>query len=169
MSTYLWTYTPPQWTRLTHCTWCLIIWISILFIQDLVCGGEPVSKILVKTRTQSPVLCRDQINMSGKNLGQILIQLRSNQYCATISFENENYLHEGKTKRREDSSVFEVLMIETVSENEKTKVWNKKIFLLERWTNVLVKDEIELDSDFHIRIGNICLRYIDVYYTDLLY
>ena len=44
MSTYLWTCTPLQWTRLTHCTWCLIIWISILFIQDLVCGGEPVSR-----------------------------------------------------------------------------------------------------------------------------
>ena len=67
--------------------------------------------------------------MSGKNLGQILIQRRSNQYCATISFENENYLHEEKTKQSEEKILLSkvlMMMIETVSENEKTEVWDKK-------------------------------------------
>ena len=93
--------------------------------------------------------------MSGKNLGQILIQLRSNQYCATISFENENYLHEEKTKQSEEKILLSkvLMMIETVSENEKTKVWDKKDFST-RKMDVLVKDQIELDTDFHIHIEN---------------
>ena len=97
--------------------------------------------------------------MSGKNLGQILIQLRSNQYCATISFENENYLHEGKTKRREDSSF--------QSFDDRDSEWEWKDKSLEqkdfstRKMDVFAKDEIELNTDFHIHIENICLRYID--------
>ena len=164
MSTYLWTYTPPQWTRLTHCTWwCLIIWISTLFIQDLVCGGEPVSRNpRQNTNTITGTVPRPNKHVRQKPWPNIDPTEEQPILCDYFFWKWKlSAWREYKTKRREDSSLFQVLMIETVSENEKTKVWNKKIFLFERWTY--------LRTDFHIHIGNICHKTYWFNYTDLLY